>query len=56
MATIYSHNLLIPKYLNNKSLNNLSLVNKYWMLVTKDQRLLRNIIKIELNRLDIKII
>ena len=42
MVTIYTYNLLIPKYINNKSLCDLSLVNKYWMLVTKEQRLLRH--------------
>ena len=33
MTTIYTYNLLIPKYLDNKSLCNLSLVNKYWTSV-----------------------
>ena len=41
MVTIYTYNLLIPKYIDNESLSDLSLVNKYWLLVTKEQRLLR---------------
>ena len=41
MVTIYTYNLLIAKYINDKSLSDLSLVNKYWMLVSKEQRLLR---------------
>ena len=41
MTTIYELSLYVPKYVNNKSLNDLSLVNKYWMLVTKEHRLLR---------------
>ena len=41
MVTIYTYNLLVVKYVNDKSLCDLSLVNKYWMLVTKEQRLLR---------------
>jgi len=38
MTTIYTYNLLIPKYLNDESLINLSLVSKYWLNVTHNMR------------------
>ena len=51
MVTIYTYNLLVPKYVDNKSLNDLSLVNKYWLLVSQKERLLRNAKKLGWNKL-----
>ena len=45
MTTIYTYNLLIPKYINDESLCNLSLVSRYWSLVSNENCKLRNAIK-----------
>ena len=40
MTTIYTYWLLTLKYLDDKSINNLSIVNKYYRRLTKEKRLL----------------
>jgi len=38
MITIYTHDMILPKYLNDKSLMKLSLVNNHWSKVTYRMR------------------